>query len=82
MGKGVSEECTASSAFYLQQLQHVSLPENHPLDPLFQANGAALKMLDASAKLPPAGMLTNLILHHPGSFSSCLEVQSPNLTGQ
>jgi hypothetical protein len=42
----------------------------------------ALKMFDASAKLAPAGMLTNFILHHPGTFDSCLEVASPGLNGE
>ena len=41
----------------------------------------ALKMFDASAKLPPAGMLTSFITQHPGTFDSCLEVQSEELTG-
>jgi hypothetical protein len=53
-------------------------------DPKAQANGQALKMLDASAKLAPAGMLAYSIpmLHHPGTFDSCLEVVSPTLTGE
>ena len=25
-------------------------------------------------KVPPAGQLSNMILHHPGTFDSCLEV--------
>ena len=68
LGEGVSEKCNDASSHYLLEI--------------LNANPRALKMLDASAKVPPAGMLTNTILHHPGSFSSCLEVASEDLNAQ
>lgn len=46
-----------------------------------QGQGWALKMFDASAKLPPPGMLQGT-LHFPGNFDSCLEVMGPGFTGK
>ena len=38
-------------------------------------------MFDASAKLPPSGLLQGT-LHFPGNFDSCLEVVAPEFTGK
>jgi len=67
-GTGVSDNCLKAGEHYIKQLN--------------QANGQALKMFDASAKVPPPGQLSNMILHHPGTFDSCLEVASPTLKGK
>ena len=103
-GTGVSDVCLEAGALYIKQLNqvfyHFFLPHSkqflsqHRLSQtcLFQANGQALKMFDASAKVslfsndiyvditknitkvPPSGQLGNMIIHHPGTFDSCLEV--------
>jgi len=67
-GEGVSDACRNASQLYIDNIN--------------KFDGAALKMFDASAKLPPAGQLTNFILHHPGTFDSCLEVSIPEWKGQ
>jgi len=67
-GTNVTDACLLAGQRYINQLN--------------QANGAALKMFDASAKVPPPGQLSNMILHHPGTFDSCLEVASPTLKGK
>ena len=104
-GTGVSDVCLEAGALYIKQLNQVffiifffhtanSFYLNIDFLKLvsFQANGQALKMFDASAKVscfsndiyvditknitkvPPSGQLGNMILHHPGTFDSCLEV--------
>ena len=42
----------------------------------------ALKMLDASAKFPPAGEMSHKMIHHPGRFDACLEVATPAWRGE
>jgi len=68
LGPGVSAVCNQSSSLYIRRIM--------------EGNGQALKMMDASAKVPPPGMLTDFIVHHPGSFDSCLEVQLDEFAGQ
>ena len=43
--------------------------------------GWADRMFDASAKLPPAGILQGN-LHFPGSFDACLAVSGPEFQGK
>ena len=79
-GEGVSEACQEASQLYLDRMNQVTPGHSLHVGP-HQFDGAALKMFDASAKLPPAGQLTNFILQHPGTFDSCLEVSLPEWKG-
>ena len=45
-------------------------------------SGWALKMFDASGKLPPSGLLEGSFTRLPGNLKSCLEVEAPTFMGQ
>ena len=74
-GPGVSSKCAEDGAYYLDAL-NISDPLAHISEGFWY-----LKMFDASAKLPPPGMLQGNF-HYPGSFSSCLEVDAGRFKGQ
>ena len=42
-------------------------------------NMDAIKMLDSGANIPGPGVLADLnLLHHPGSYSGCLNINTDN----
>jgi len=67
----ISETCLKDWNFYIDKL-NVSTG----------ISGWALKMFDASGKLPPSGLLEGSFTRLPGNLESCLEVEAPTFMGQ
>ena len=67
-GPGVSKQCTLDGLKYLQGIVNQSL--------------WALQMLDANPLFPPSGVLGGNMIHFPGSFESCTNVDAQSFVGQ